>query len=103
MFPGTMQDAPDLGAYTAQHATESDDELFAELDAEVEALNGADADDVSALMGGSGRDASGDLASAFHEFRAQRLADIDAAYVRELTQCGGKAGCGYCVGAGQVP
>lgn len=75
------KDAPELGAYAAQHSTDEDDEIFAELEAEVEALNDADADDAAAAIGGSGRDAKGDLASAFHEFRAQRLAEIEAAYV----------------------
>ncbi|WFD37825.1 uncharacterized protein MJAP1_000772 [Malassezia japonica] len=73
------KDAPELGAYAAQHNTDDDDEIFAELEAEVEALNEADADDAAAAVGGSGRDAKGDLASAFHEFRAQRLAEIEAA------------------------
>lgn len=82
----TAADVPDLGAYQA-HAitTDSDDEVFAELEREVEALNEADADDAATYTGGSGRDADGDLAQAFQEFRAQRLAELQAKYVAVLT------------------
>lgn len=73
------KDAPDLGAYTAHAALgESDDEVFAELDREVEALNEADADDAAQVVGGTGRGADGDLAAAFQEYRQQRLAEIQA-------------------------
>lgn len=76
------KDAPDLGAYTAHAAPgESDDEVFAELDREVEALNEADADDAAQVVGGTGRGADGDLAAAFQEYRQQRLAEIQAQYV----------------------
>ena len=78
------KDAPDLGSYADRHETGSDDEIFAELDAEVEALNEADADDAASVTGSSGRDANGDLASAFQEYRAQRMAEIEAAYVERL-------------------
>ncbi|WFD43719.1 hypothetical protein MPSI1_002383 [Malassezia psittaci] len=73
------KDAPDLGSYEARHDPGSDEEIFAELDAEVEALNEADADDAAVVIGGSGRDAHGDLAAAFQDFRAQRLAELEAA------------------------
>ena len=73
------KDAPDLGSYADRHETGSDDEIFAELEADVEALNEADADDAATVTGGSGRDANGDLASAFQEYRAQRMAEIEAA------------------------
>lgn len=77
------KDAPDLGAYTA-HAVpgDSDDEVFAELDREVEALNEADADDAAQVVGRTGRGADGDLAAAFQEYRQQRLAEIQAQYVQ---------------------
>lgn len=81
-FMAAAKDAPDLGAYTA-HAVpgDSDDEVFTELDREVEALNEADADDAAQVVGGSGRGADGDLAAAFQEYRQQRLAEIQAQYV----------------------
>jgi len=73
------KDAPDLG--TAAAPADSDDEVFAELEREVEELNEADADDAAQVAGGSGRDASGDIASAFQEYRAKRLAEMQAEYV----------------------
>lgn len=78
---GAWKDGPELAPYAAPQDTGSDDEVFAELEAEVEALNEADAEDAAAVTGGSGRDARGDLAAAFHEFRAQRMAEIEALYV----------------------
>ena len=57
------QDAPDLGAYTAQ--ADSDEEVLAELEREVEALNEADADDAERVAGkGLGSD-DRDLSQVF--------------------------------------
>ena len=82
MPPHTMsawQDAPDLGAYTAQ--ADSDEEVLAELEREVEALNEADADDAERVAGkGRGSD-DRDLSQVFEEYRAQRLAEMQAQYV----------------------
>ncbi|WFD27929.1 hypothetical protein MNAN1_002937 [Malassezia nana] len=73
------KDAPDLGAYIAPAAPGGgDDDVLAELEREVEALNEADADDAAQVVGGSGRDADGDLAAAFQEYRQQRLAEMQA-------------------------
>ena len=74
------KDAPDLGAYSrGQEATESDDEVFAELEREVEELNEADADDAARLGNTSlGRGRDDELAQAFREYREKRLAEIQA-------------------------
>ncbi|WFD31224.1 hypothetical protein MSPP1_002258 [Malassezia sp. CBS 17886] len=71
------KDAPDLGECAAPPA-HGDEELFAELEHEVEALNDADVDDAAQVAGGSGRGADGDLADAFQEYRARRLAELQA-------------------------
>lgn len=76
------KDAPDLGTYIAPAAPGGgDDDVLAELEREVEALNEADADDAAQVVGGTGRDADGDLAAAFQEYRQQRLAEMQAQYV----------------------
>ena len=68
------QDAPDLGAYTAQ--ADSDEDVLAELEREVEALNEADADDAERVAGkGRGSD-DRDLTPALEESRAQRRAEL---------------------------
>lgn len=91
--PHTMaawRDAPDLGAYTAQ--ADSDEEVLAELEREVEALNEADADDAERVTG-KGRGANdSDLSHVFEEYRAQRLAEMQAQYVYANSQ---QNGCSY--------
>ncbi|KAL4398967.1 hypothetical protein ACI68E_004364 [Malassezia pachydermatis] len=72
----TLRDAPDLGTYTSHGGGgDSDDEIFAELEREVEALNEADTEDAARVTGSAARDGEGDLAQAFQEMAARMGAD----------------------------
>lgn len=74
---GVVEDAPDLGARVAPRDTDSDDEVLAELEREVETLNEADADtSVRGIAGG--RDADDGLSAAFRKYRDERFAEMQA-------------------------
>ncbi|WFD36949.1 hypothetical protein MCUN1_003841 [Malassezia cuniculi] len=71
------EETPDLGARAVPQGGDSDDEVFAELEREIETLAEADAEtSVHGIAGG--RDAEDGLSAAFREYRSRRLAEIQA-------------------------
>lgn len=75
---GAVEDTPDLGARVTPGDADSDDEVLAELEREVETLNEADADTtVHGIAGGRGADDG--LSAVFREYRDKRFAEMQAA------------------------